>query len=104
MQDALQLAPEGVDDAVAPEQRQELVRVLLAQRREAADQRFAREPLSLLDVAEHHRVDALAEHLVGKASERVLPPAEDARLVEHVLDAALHRRSIRHPGPTLIEA
>src|SRR5262245_294018 len=92
----VELPSEGVDRPVTPKNRQELVRVLLADRGHAADEGLAGKALALLDVAEHHWIDRLAENFVGEAPHGVLAAHGHARLVEDVFDALQGARGLAH--------
>src|SRR5262249_50603936 len=92
LQDAAQLTPKCIDHSVAPKQSEQLVRVLFAHRREPPHQRLAREALALLDVAEHHRIDASAENLACKSAQGEIAAHQYPGFVEGVLDSLARRR------------
>jgi hypothetical protein len=69
LQHPLELTAEGVENPIAPQERQQLMRILFAYGSQASDQGFTRKALALLDVAEHHRIDAAPERFGGEAAQ-----------------------------------
>jgi len=82
-----QLLGEGVDHAIPPEHREQILRILVADRRQSSNERLVGKPRALLDVPEHQRVHGAAENLGGEAPHREVATHQGAGLVKDVLDS-----------------